>query len=115
MEFIKLLANMHLSNTMNNENKWVHKIDITGITLNMLEDRFSIYNIAWGNFVMLPLLKGTAHIYPQAFFRIVMEYVKQGIIDTKTEIEIPNGCCTKTDCPLNQWYDTIVQAILLNK
>ncbi len=54
----------------------------------------------------------SAHYRPAAWVEIALKAIQQALKDQEPSVVFPNGCCVKTDCPINVLYDVVFDEML---
>ena len=131
--FISILFNAHVTSTFNNPicmNTYkLQNIDKTSQLIKRIreDERFNNQNIiekivekAFGKFKQSNYgnLRGSVHIDPVLWCKIVLDFIHDNInkldnVKEKNDLEIniPNGCCNKNDCPIKIYYEYVMDEI----
>lgn len=105
-----ILCNMHMQVALTNPIKY-NEFDITGIdkTKEYTPDQKSkLSNNAYNKYKENPSPhgRGSVDLAPQVWSEIVCKAVKESESDT---VKVPNGCCTKDDCPIAVFYGLVIE------
>ena len=104
-----ILCNMHMQVALTSPIKY-NEFDITGIdkTKEYTSDQKStLTSNAYDRYKEnpSPLGRGSVDLAPQVWTEIVYKAVKESEGNT---VKVPNGCCTKEDCPIALFYGLVI-------
>lgn len=97
MQFVQMLASVHLSLAMGENPPWFHEVKIGDPPEE--KERKEIIEKAYEEYKTLKLPIGTVDVAYSTLADIFFKHLQSG--------KIPNGCCSKTDCYTNKFYDIL--------
>ena len=118
-----MLCSMHLQSTLSDKPPFFYTADISRVNRDRLdlvlkdESFTSFTNACAQDFLKLGLPYGSVHMAPNAWIKIVLDTLRTHYnrtttrVDTsgvETSVQIPNGCCNVPTCPLNQFYQIVI-------
>jgi hypothetical protein len=133
MEFINILYQMHIQQTISkgcmfqyktNFNK--SKINYSLLALNnkeLINKMIHDYHPDYKHFVErcwfvfkntypnLPI--GSVHVNPEIWIQICLLNVIKFLDSNENEISIPNGCCNSENCSINLLYKTVLKILTI--
>lgn len=105
---LNILYQTHISCTLNNPICY-NKLDVSNSHDVEDLDIEQITEKSFAKFEELKLPRGSVHLNPKIWTQIFFNVLKSN--KGKTEINIPNGCCTNNHCPVKQYYHIIAEMI----
>ena len=66
---------------------------------------------SFNKFTEKPHLRGSVHLNPAFWTSLVVETIKETLKNDSNALtaNIPNGCCTKKDCSITDFYQIVVE------
>ena len=111
MEVLTILYNMHVKETINNPLTHI-EINIENVKMISTENELKIKcNQAYEKFKELKELIGSVDENPETWARICYLKIIEAKENNASVVSLPNGCCTKTDCPINKFYGLFIDVL----
>jgi len=127
MDFIKILYEMHVSQTQLESPPFTHKINNVKCTdldidkLRTLEDNNTVKSFSEECYKIFKerypgCLKGSVDVNPFVWVTIALNHLLNKIHNRDPDMFVfPNGCCTQGHCSINLLYEIVVEELLTNK
>jgi hypothetical protein len=121
--FVHVLYRMHVQQTIANPPPFTHSISLPhGQKLNHHKITLLLSNpqlckdfetICYHQFLELDVLRGSVHYNPSTWLTIALTIMDE--FDDTDTIVFPNGCCSMEQCTINQFYQIIVDQLLIKE
>lgn len=109
MQFVKLLATVHIRAAESENPPFFHEVDLKRCQLPETEEKLGEIMVkSYQEYKEFNHPTGTVDVYTPALTKLVVKAICEG------KNRIPNGCCSKKDCPTNVFYDLLVKNLSEN-
>lgn len=111
---IKLMYNVHVSETMKNPPAFTYTIIVKNLNLKKNfpqndDEKCELLDYFFAKFKQTNKMYGTIDVNPSLWFNIALSSILYYHSNNDVTFIFPNGCCNDCHCPINAFYKIIVE------